>query len=609
MKLEKFKHGFYTFITDAAFMYTFFALLLKCFFFLALMANDNSTVLQLFGGYKYATSKIIYIFFILLFLCFSYLFKGKGHAWYLLLLNVIFSIFFVVDLLYYRSFNTVPSFYLLKQTANLDNLSDSIFAMFHPIDVVFVLDLIVEAIVLIWKRKHYDSFKKSVPTFLIIFLLACNFTIFVPLEKDIFGFTGPYTYLFEMKWKPSITINRLSPIGYHLYDMYTYFKDSKKLVLNSNDQKNIRSWLMGKNENLPDNKYKGMFKGKNLLIIQWESLEQFAVDERADNQEITPNLNKLLNSSMYFNNYFEQVNEGTSSDADLMTNTSVYPLRQGSTFFRYPDDKYKSLPKLFESMGYSTKAIHPDKGAFWNWMPALKSIGFQKCYDSTSYKNDEIIGLGLSDASFLRQIEPLVEKSKQPFYDFVVTLTSHSPFNLPQNKRTLKLDKKLDSSHIGGYFQSLHYTDAQLGIFLNKLDKSGLLDNTVVVIYGDHTGIHKYHQTELDTQKDLPKEWTDPNKRIPLIIYSKGYKPETISTNCGQVDLMPTLCYLFGMNDKDYKNYTMGKNMLNTNMNFTILTNGQVVGNAKSHKALANAQRGLDVADKIIRSNFMGTAK
>lgn len=609
MKFQKVKNGFYTFITDIAFIYTFFALLFKSFFFLTLISNDNASVFQLFSGYKKAGSVMIYCFFILLFLCFSYLFKNKGHLWYLLILNICFSIFFITDLWYYRSFNTVQSIYLIKQTANLENLSDSIFTMFHPIDIIFLLDFIVETVIIILKRSSYKTFKRNIPIFLILFLVSCNFTIFIPIKRDLFNWQDSHTYLFQMKWKPDITISRLSPIGYHVYDMYTSVKDSQKLNLKPEEEKNIRSWLMGKNETLPDNKYKGMFKGKNLLIIQWESLEQFVVGQKANDQEITPNINKLLSNSIYFDNYYEQVNEGTSSDADLMTNTSIYPLRKGSTFFRYPENKYKSLPKLFQNMGYSTTAIHPDKGAFWNWMPALKSIGFQKCIDASHFKNDETIGLGLSDGSYLRQTEPMIEKNKQPFYNFIVTLTSHSPFNLPSKYRELKLDKALGSSHLGGYFQSVNYTDKQLGIFLDNLDKNGILDNTVVVIYGDHTGIHKYHQTELDTQKDLPKEWTDKNKRIPLIIYSKGYTGETLHTIGGQVDLMPTLCYMFGINEKNYKDFTMGKNLVNTNMNFTILPNGQIIGNDKNHKTVSDAQNGLDIADKIIRSNFMNEGK
>jgi phosphoglycerol transferase MdoB-like AlkP superfamily enzyme len=136
-----------------------------------------------------------------------------------------------------------------------------------------------------------------------------------------------------------------------------------------------------------------LLKGKNLIFIQLESFENFVIGQKINNQEITPNLNRFLKNSIYFDSIEEQVHLGTSSDSDLLVNASVYPVRSGSTFFRYPDNTYNSLPKLLEKSGYSTLAIHPDKGAYWNWMPALKSMGFQKCIDASYFNMTEFIGL------------------------------------------------------------------------------------------------------------------------------------------------------------------------------------------------------------------------
>ena len=203
-----------------------------------------------------------------------------------------------------------------------------------------------------------------------------------------------------------------------------------------------------------------------------ESLENFVVNQKFQGQEITPNLNKLLKNSLYFNNYHENVNCGTSSDADLMTNTGVYPVRDGSTFFRYPHNEYQqALPKQLEALGYSTYAIHPDKGFFWNVRPALLSIGFQNFYDSGDYDVKETIGLGISDKDYLPQVDAIIEKEKQPYYSFVVTLTSHAPFDLPNKNRTLKLTNGFQKNILGDYLQSIHYTDAALGNFLDELEK------------------------------------------------------------------------------------------------------------------------------------------
>ncbi|HUX46372.1 MAG TPA: LTA synthase family protein, partial [Desulfosporosinus sp.] len=289
---------------------------------------------------------------------------------------------------------------------------------------------------------------------------------------------------------------------------------------------------------------------------------------------------------------------------DLMTNTSVYPVRQGSTFFRFPGNTYNSLPKILESHGYNTLAIHPDKGGYWNWRQALTAIGFQKTIDESYFQMDERIGLGISDRSYLRQVGSVIKAEKQPFYTFLVTLTSHAPFDLPTQYRDLKLDPVLDESKLGGYFQSIHYTDQQIGAFIDKLDKDGLLDNTVIALYGDHTGVHKFYDDEIKQLKNPESWWLEGHLQIPLIIYSKGMTGEKIKTTGGQIDILPTLAYLMGVDRKEYEGTAMGRNLLNTNRDFAVLASGKLVGSLPSDKERESAKLGVGIADEIIRSNY-----
>ena len=90
----------------------------------------------------------------------------------------------------------------------------------------------------------------------------------------------------------------------------------------------------------------------------------------------------------------------------------------------------------------------------------------------------------------------MIKEKQQPFYVETVTLTSHGPFDLPEKYRELGLDQELNDSKMGGYFESLHYTDKQIGYFLDMLDKEGILQNSIIAIMGDHTGIHKEDNIE-----------------------------------------------------------------------------------------------------------------
>ena len=433
-----------------------------------------------------------------------------------------------------------------------------------------------------------------------MYILYIPFNLYILKNEDINN-----SYIFD-NYDPTNTAQYFSPIGYHIFDLYHVYKDSKPYELTEEDKSQIDEFFSQK-ENLVDNNYASMFEGKNLLVIQVESLESFIINKEINGQEITPVMNKLIKTGLYFPNIYEQVNEGTSSDADLMINTSMFPLRRGSTFFRYPNTKYNSLPLLLEEKNYETIAIHPDKGSFWNYANGLKGIGFNKFVDSYSFNIDEEIGLGISDESYFKQVVPMIKELKEPFYAFTVTLTSHGPFDLPEEKRVFNLDDELNASELGGYFESVHYTDAQIGMFLELLDKEGLLDNTAVVIEGDHTGVHKYYNSSID-KLSTKEDWylDDGNHTVPFIIWSKDMtEGKTFDTIGGQVDIMPTLLYLMGVENDKYINTALGRNLLNTNKSFAVLTNLEVVSKNLTDEEKEMYKNIVELSDKMIRSNYL----
>lgn len=592
---------------EKLFNYTWIALLLKSIFFLGLV-NSDGVHFNLIKAFQLFTNQpffMIYISFEVALLSLTFLMSGKLHYWTLVILNLFLSFVMIVDLMNFRAFGNFLSVYTLFQSSNLDNLSASIISMLRPVDLVFGLDIMLFMLVGYKVAPRFKSAVRSFPIFFMLILSSLSYIFVNYLVVDVLNKNTQY-FLFERSWSPNQTMSNLSPLGYHLFDTYNYWEDSKPFTLSVEDKQRVEAWFLNKTENLPLNNYFNKFQGKNLIILQVESLENFVIGKRVNGQEITPNLNRLLNNSLYFSNYYEQIYNGTSSDADLMTNTSVYPVRQGSTFFRFPGNTYNSLPKILESHGYQTLAIHPDKGGYWNWRQALTAIGFQRTIDEGYFQMDERIGLGISDGSYLRQVGSVIKEQKQPFYTFLVTLTSHAPFDLPIQYRGLNLDSVLEESKLGGYFQSIHYTDQQIGAFIEKLDKDGLLDNTVVALYGDHTGVHKFYDDEIKQLKNPESWWFEGYNQIPLIIYSRGMTGEEIKTIGGQIDILPTLAYLMGVDRKDYESTAMGRNLLNTKKNFAVLSSGQLVGSSPTDKDREEAEHGIGIADEIIRSNYFG---
>jgi len=595
-------------VSNKLLYYTVAALFIKSILAISNVVYENPTFDEKIKSYTKVPHLYIYLCFILILASFSCLFKNRAYIRFLIILNLILSILFIVDVWYYRGFNSFPTLYSLKESGNLDNLSSTVFSLIYKSDIFFVADFFILIPYSIKNKNIYKEHSRNVIFFIILFVIAARYTIYIPYKVNTLKIYDKEQTFFETKWKPSLTICNLSPIGYHYLDAYNYFRNSKALKLTSEDKNEIKNWFQNKNKDiLPNNEYSGIFKGKNLLVIQVESLENFVINQKVNGQEITPNLNKLLKNSIYFSNYNEEVNQGTTSDAELMTNTSIYPVASGSTFFRYPDNKYyNSLPNILKREGYYTQALHADKGSYWNWKTALESIGFQKCFDSSNYKQNETIGLGLSDGSFLSQSESIIENSKKPYYNYVITMSGHAPFDLPDEYRKLKLNSDFDDSYLGGYLQSVHYEDEQIGKFLDDLKKSGALDNTAVVIYGDHCGIHKYYQSDVESTKGAQSFMVDNHKEVPFIIYDSdnSIKGKEIKTVGGQVDLMPTLLYLMGADKKEYINTAMGRNLLNTNESYAVWSDGEFIGSAKNEKEKDEAVEGLDIADKIIRSDY-----
>jgi phosphoglycerol transferase MdoB-like AlkP superfamily enzyme len=598
------------FFKDYIWFFILICLFIKTFLFLGMVYSSDQRNVDFMYILRTLKFGPIYFCFLLLPLSFIFLFRKKGKIIFALSINFFISFLMVVDMLNFRAFGKFATMFSLSQIGLLDNLGTTVVSLINIVDIIFFLDIIAAIVfILIFNKKLsiVEKAKRNILAFILVFVFSIASMGFLHYMIDIrHSSRFPTKYLFFTTWTPSQMMQDLSPVGYHIYDIYTFWKDCQPVKLTDTQKNQIKTWYEKKQENLPDNKYKGIFKGKNVIFIEVESLEKCAVNQKISGQEVTPVLNKLIKSSIYFPNFYAQTWNGTSSDSMLLANTSIFPVRKGATFYRFPNNTYNSLPILMEELGYSTIAAEPDRGSYWNWMTALKSFGFDKCLDSSNFDLTDKVGMGLSDASFLKQLASVTIEQKQPFYMFMVTQTTHTPYNLPDRLRKIKMPASIDNTKLGGYMQSLHYTDEQIGIYLDALDKAGILDNTVVVIYGDHEGIHKFYPTEVSLAKPAQDWWINNYGKVPLVIYSKGYKGEVVDTIGGQIDTMPTIAYLMGIDEKKYNFTAMGRNLLKTKRNYaeyTQIYKEKYAGDAdEMTKKLAKDS--FKIADLIITSNY-----
>lgn len=581
-------------------------ILVKTLVFLMLISDDNANGVNLKQVFYSMPPLMVWIAVNSTFLSIGLFFKDKSQRWCFFALNCIFTILIIGDIWYFRSNSVFLNYHMFSMTSNLENLGSSIISMFRLVDILFISDLLFIAIRNIKDSKTIINYNRNTIGGIAIICISIIYLGYAHIKIDKLGHSFENQFVFRTCWSPNQTMSNLTPIGYHIYDGYDFYKQSKPYVFDETENEEVKETLTSLKEDNLDNEYAGIMKGKNLLVIQWESLETFVLNQSINGQEITPNLNKLLSNSLYFDNLHEQTFSGTSSDSELITNTSTFPVREGATFFRYPNNTYDySLPNIFKDEGYTTLASHPDKGAYWNWMANLKSIGYETLLDSTDYDTSEKINLGVSDKSYFEQFADILDGLNEPYLGYTVTLSSHSPFDMPKEDQYLILPANLEGTKLGGYMQSIHYTDKYLGEFLNILEVSGDLNNMAIAIYGDHEGVHKFYADEISKTKDLESWMINNNRKVPLLIYNKELEGKTFSMFAGQVDTLPTLAYLFGIEKDKYNTpLTLGRNLLNTKKSYVMLSTRELLQEGLTEDEQTKVKSLIDISDKMIRGNY-----
>ena len=333
----------------------------------------------------------------------------------------------------------------------------------------------------------------------------------------------------------------------------------------------------------------GIARGKNVIVLQVESLQAFVLGLSFDGKQVTPNLNRIAKQSLRFTNFYHQTGQGVTSDAELLGNCSLLPLPTGAVYYDYASNDFSCMPKLARSAGYSTVAIHGYQRDFWNRSAVYPKIGFQHFYSSEELDQSAHLGMGISDDSVLQQAVKKIKAMPEPSFAFIVTLSSHTPFKDSRIPRELILGS-IEGTKTAEYIHAIHYADAAIGDFIATLDKEGLLDRTVLVIYGDHSGVLRgvpglaevTHLAESDET-----EWTRVEKRVPLMIRLPHHAGNrAIDDPAGELDIAPTLAGLLGL--RTDSTAFLGRDLFSTQMRPVPFQDGSAADSRSLYLAASN---------------------
>lgn len=508
-------------------------------------------------------------------------------------LNVLLTLLIFSDLVYYRYFGDFITIPVLLQAGQVGELGDSIQSLIHWQDLWLIADWLVWVSVILWsslRRIHRRShtqlslqshgkissskamlkrFITGIAAFIIGFIMTMG-----PIKHYANTWAGE---LFEGNWWNMSLYNVTGLLGFHYYDTYRFTKEHLlgKPALSAEEMDEIKEWFNAtRPSRYEPNETYGAYAGSNVVVIQAEAFMNFMIGKSIDGQEITPNFNKLMNESLYFSSFYHQTGQGRTSDADFSSQTSLHPLPTGSVFVRYPEHTYDALPLILKKNGYETSAFHAYEGSFWNRTNMYRELGYDRFYTKKDYILDEPLGWSLGDQSFFRQSLHFMSQNQQPFYSFLITLSSHHPYSLPQKMQSLNTGE-FEGTIFGDYLQSVHYVDAALGQFVEEMKEAGLWDNTILYFYGDHDNSIT---EKADYEKFLGKSlsYLDLHQimnQVPLLIHlPDGQLTGVHDEPAGQLDMAPSLLHLLGISTE--QDYMMGNNLFNSKERLIVQRSG-----------------------------------
>lgn len=525
---------------------------------------------------------------------FMFLLNEKVRFRYLIIVSSIMCFICVSNSIYYDNYS---SFVTLSQISATKQMMDIKNAIFSIIEFKHLIYLICIPILIFVGKKNKSVFVKNSFIYSLIisislFLVFC--LLLVPTDW------GKLT----KQWYREFIVMKFGVYFYQVNDIVINIVPSFNSYVGS-DQASIKFnyYFDNKVNSIVPNEYTNIFLDKNLLVIHAESIQNFVINEKINNKEITPFLNKLVDEGLYFSNFYSQDSLGTSSDSEFTFNSSLLPASDGIVFINYWDRFYITIPKLLKEKGYYTFSMHGNDGNFWNRILAHESLGYNKFYyQSKDYVLDETIGLGLSDKSFFNQSINYIKdisKNNSKFYGTMIMLTNHTPFtdidelsdfdvtNSYIKDGVLIKNDFLEGTTLGSYIKSVNYADSAIELFINELDKSGLLENTVIVIYGDHDSkIQKeefekfynydrnngnYYNIGDSNYYDFNDFEYELNRKVPFIIWSKDIKlNEEVNKPMGMIDIFPTLGNMFGFSN----HYALGNDIFSAEDNTVVFPNG-----------------------------------
>ncbi|HLR62408.1 MAG TPA: LTA synthase family protein [Lentibacillus sp.] len=490
------------------------------------------------------------------------------------------SLILYFNLVFYRSFNDFITAPQLFQASNMGDLGSSILTLIEIYDVLLFLDV---AIIWYLSRKKPEVMSVSCQKSGKVFALAMSFLL---LAGNFFLAEMERPQLFTRAFDREYLVKNIGLFNYHIYDAAVHSKvKTQRVFADGNEVPEITEYVDDKVKSEKKSPLHGIAEDKNVIFISLESIQSFVINNEVNGEEITPFLNSLVGdeSTYYFENFYHQTEQGKTSDSEFLVENSLYPLSRGAVFFTHGQNEYHGLSEVLGEEGYYSSVFHANNKSFWNRDQMYQSLGVDHFYGEEAYEvnAENSVGWGLKDKPFFEQSIKYLQSMEQPFYSKFITLTNHFPFELSEEDSSIdKYDS--NSSTLNNFFPTVRYMDEAAEQFFNQLKESGLYEDSIIVLMGDHYGISENHHKAMSQY--LGKDEITPYdhvqlQRVPMFIHIPGHEDgKVISKVTGQIDVKPTLLHLLGVSAKD--DIYFGNDMfIDDRKGYIALRNGDFISN------------------------------
>jgi len=481
------------------------------------------------------------------------------------IIYALLSVLLLSNVVYYREFSDFLTVNTILGTGSVSaGLGEAAIKLFNPSDLVFVIDFILLPVLFFLKKIKMDVRPSKIRlsfavTAISVMLFSGNLFLAESSRPELLNRTFSHDYLVKYLGIGFFT-------GYDGYQAYQALRIRAKA--SPNDLDVVRDYVR-RHYAAPVRNLFGIARGRNVIYIHLESFQQFLIDYRLrdeNNQEhvVTPFLNQLFhsNDTASFDNFFHQVKSGKTSDAEHLLENSLFGLEQGPLFNQLGDkNTFNSMSQILkQKAGYTSAVFHGNYGTFWNRNGTYKRLGVDNFFDASYFKIDPSNSsqYGANDKDMFKQSVKFLEHLQQPFFAKFLTLSNHYPYSPLVGEEAGFPSAQTGDETINGYFATANQLDEAIREFFVYLKESGLLDNCMIVLYGDHYGISNARNPDLAPLlgKD-ENDWHDFDdaslQRTPLMIHMSGSNWGRVHpTYAGQIDVVPTVLNLLGIQTKNY---------------------------------------------------------